>query len=213
MATWQGALIHAEVSDRLLEAAARYRIVVSDRSGPWVLIDVEPQYGRLGPPRFARALSKDLNTSVIAFFLQTTVSNERVEHWQNGELLRELEYYEEGGGWTAQGGTSQPWEADYFFSDREGTGDDAQDWPRNLADDVSNDDIARYEEARAKRTPAPIMDLLRGGSITRLCKFHGVDPNQPGGYYRSPPNWRVTGTLLVMVVLFVGACVLGYVYR
>jgi hypothetical protein len=212
MATWQGALIRAVTTDRLLELAERYRIVVSDPSGPWVLINVDPQYGRLGPPPFAQGLSKDLNTSVIAFFLQTTVSNERVEHWENGELVRELEYYQDGGGWIAQGGTPQAWEGDYFFSDDEGTGD-TENWPRNLSDEVSTEDVARYEEARSKHTPGPIMDLLMGGSITRLCRFCGVDPKRPSGYYKSPPNWRVTGTLIAVALFFVSACILGYVYR
>lgn len=212
MATWQGALIRAETTARLLELAERYRIVVSDPSGPWLLIDVEPQYGRLEPPAFARGLSKDLNTSVIAFFLQTTVSNERVEHWENGELVRELEYYQDGGGWIAQRGTPQPWEGDYFFSNEEGTGD-TESWPSNLSDEVSTDDIARYEEARSKHVPGLIMDLLRGGSIARLCTFYGVDPKRPSGYYKSPPNWRVGGTLIAVVLFFVSACILGYVYR
>ena len=212
MATWQGALIRAETGARLLELAEHYRIVVSDPSGPWVLIDVEPQYGKLGPPPFARALSKDLNTSVLAFFLQTTVSYERVEHWENGELVRELEYHQDGGGWIAQRGTPQPWEGDYFFSDEEGTAD-AGSWPSNLSDEVATEDVARYEEARSKRTPGPIMDLLRGGSVTRLCRFCGVDPKRPGGYYKSPPNWRVAGTLIAVALLFIGACILGYVYR
>lgn len=212
MATWQGALIRAVTTDRLLELAERHRIVVSDPSGPWVLINVDPQYGRLGPPSFAQGLSKDLNTSVIAFFLQTTVSNERVEHWENGELVRELEYYQDGGGWIAQGGTAQSWEGDYFFSDDEGTRD-TEDWPSNLSDDVSTADVARYEEARSKHTPGPIMDLLRGGSITRLCRFYGVDPKRPSGYYKSPPNWRVTGTLIAVALFFVSACILGYRYR
>jgi hypothetical protein len=45
-----------------------------------LLIEVATQVGRLGLPAFSRALSKNLNTTVIAFFLQTTVSNEHVEH-------------------------------------------------------------------------------------------------------------------------------------
>lgn len=214
MATWQGALIHAESveRERLREVAERFRIVVSSRSGPWLLIDVEPRLGKLGPPPFAREVSKDLNTSVIAFFLQTTVSSERIEHWVNGELVRELEYYQEGGGWTAQSGTPQAWEGDYFFCDEEGTGD-TETWPSTLSDEVSDEDIARYEEARAKRAPDLAMDLLSGGSIARLCRFYGVDPNRPSGYYKAPPNWRVAGTLIGFVLFLFAAGVLGFVYR
>jgi hypothetical protein len=212
VATWQGALIRVDSIERFLEIVPRFRIVISEPAAPWMLIDAPPQLGRLGPPPFARELSKHLNTSVIAFFLQTTVSYERIEHWQNGELVRELEYYAEGGGWVAQRGTPQPWEADYFFSADEGTRESVP-WPSNLDDEVSTDDIARYEEARANHAPGPIMDLLRGGSLTRLCSFYGVDSKRPVGYYRPPPNWRVAASLSAVIALLVGACILGAVSR
>jgi hypothetical protein len=212
VATWQGALIRADDIDRLLELAARYRIVVSNPSGPWLLIDVEPQLGRLGPPSFSEKLSRDMQTSVIGFFLQTTVTNERVEHWENGTLVRELEYYLDGGGWIAQRGTPQPWEAAYFFSDDEGTRDD-ENWPRNLSDEISTDDIARYEDARSKQSAGPVMDLLSGGSISRLCAFYGVDPKRPAGYYRAPPNWRVHATVIAIISLLIGALILGAISR
>ncbi|HEY3255659.1 MAG TPA: hypothetical protein VGJ91_16990, partial [Polyangiaceae bacterium] len=156
------------------ELAERYRIVLSAPSSPWLLIDVEPRLGKLGPPSFAQGLSRDMKTSVIAFFLQSTVSTERIEHWKNGQLLRELEYYLDGGGWIAQRGTPQAWEGAYFFSDEEGTAT-GQQWPNNLGDEISTGDILRYEQARAQRTAEPVMDLLMGGSIERLCEFYGVD--------------------------------------
>lgn len=212
MATWQGALVCVENIGRLRDVGERYRIVVSGSPGPWLLIDVAPQLGRLGPPAFAQSLSKDLKTSVIAFFVQTSVSNERIEHWDNGELSRELEYYADGGGWIAQRGTPQAWEQACFLPSEEWTRD-SPNWPGNLADGISREDVARYEEARRQRTPAPVMDLLVGGSMVRLCRFFGVDPKQPGGYYRSPPNWRVGGTLIAVALLFASACALGYVYR
>ena len=45
MATWQGALVHVHDTNRLLELAERYGVAASDPSGPWVLIEVEPQLG------------------------------------------------------------------------------------------------------------------------------------------------------------------------
>jgi hypothetical protein len=125
--------------------------------------------------------------------------------------VRELEYYADGGGWIAQRGSPQPWEADYFFSDAEGTEENAS-WPSNLSDDLSTADMARYEEARSQRAPAAVMDLLQGGSITRLCESHGVDPKRAGGHYQAPPNWRVAGTLLAIGLLLVGACILGVLF-
>jgi len=212
MSTLQGALVRVEDSDRFREVAARSRIVVVDASGPWVPIDVAPQLGKLGPPPFAQALSKELNTTVIAFFLQTTVSNERVEHWQSGRLLRELEYYMDGGGWIAQSGEPQEWEGVYFFAQDEGTGPN-DEWPSNLGDEVSEDDIHRYEAARSRRIAGPVMDLLRGGDIVRLCNFYGVDLGRPGAHYTTRPNWRVLGSVLLILVLFVGAIVLGRTVR
>ena len=178
----------------------------------WLLIDVAPKLGRLGPPTFARGLSKDLGTTVIAFFLQTSVSNERVEQWEKGQLERELEYYLDGGGWIAQQGVPQSWESACFFSDEEGTAPD-KTWPGNLADDISDADIARYEQARAKQDVGSAMDLLRGGSIWRLCRFYGVDPQQASGGFDSPPNWRIPLALLAVVVLLVGAGLLGFIYH
>lgn len=212
MSTLQGALVRVENADRFREVAARSRIAVTDASGPWVLVDVAPQLGKLGPPPFARALSKELDTTVIAIFLQTTVSNERIEHWQSGRLVRELEYYMDGGGWIAQSGEPQEWESTYFFAEGEGTGP-GEKWPRNLGDEVSEDEIRRYEAARATRTAAPVMDLLMGGDIVRLCKFYGVDIERPGAHYQTQPNWRVHTWVLLIIVLFVGAIVLGWTVR
>ena len=204
MTTYQGLLVRVDDGKRFLELANRYRIVVADPSGPWLLIDVEPRLRRLGPPAFAQALSKELNTSVIAFFLQSTVSTERIEHWENGELVRELEYTLEGGGWIAQRGAVKPWEGAYFFSEEEGT-TDGEDWPRNLSDEISPADLVRYENARAKRAAEPVMDLLRGGSIHRLCEFYGVDPKRPGAQYKWPPNWRLWTIVTVVLLFFAGA--------
>ena len=212
MSTLQGALVRVENADGFREVAARHRIIVTEVSGPWVLVEVAPQLGKLGPPPFAQSLSRGLNTPVIAFFVQTTVSNERIEHWESGRLVRELEYYMDGGGWIAQSGEPQEWEGAYFFSENKGTGPN-DEWPSNLGDEVSADDIRRYEEARSKRTAGPVMDLLMGGDVMRLCKFYGVDIAHPGAQYTPAKNWRVLGLVLFIVALFVGALVLGWMAR
>ncbi len=212
MSTLQGALVRVENADRFREVAERYRIVVADASRPWVLVEVAPQLGRLGPPPFAQALSKELNTTVIAFFVQTTVSNERVEHWQSGRLVRELEYYMDGGGWIAQSGEPEEWEGAYFFAEDKGTGAE-EEWPNNLGDEVSEEDIRRYDAARSKRAAGPIMDLLMGGDVLRICEFYGVDIVHPGARYVAPRNWRLLSLVLLIAALFVGALVLGAMAR
>jgi len=212
MSTLQGALVRVEDADRFREAAARCRIFVTDASRPWVLVDVAPQLGKLGPPPFAQSLSKELNTTVIAFFVQTTVSNERVEHWHSGQLLRELEYYMDGGGWIAQSGESQEWEGAYFFAEDEGTGPN-DEWPSNLGDEISSAELLRYEAARLQRNAGPVLDLLMGGDVVRLCKFYGADVGQPGAHGTARPNWRVLASVLLIVALFIGAIVLGWTVR
>ena len=57
------------------------------------------------------------------------------------------------------------------------------------------------------------MDLLMGGDVSRLCKFYGVDIGRPGAHYTTRPNWRVLGSVLLVVALFVGAIVLGWTVR
>lgn len=212
MTTLQGAIVRLNDAERFRELAARCHIAVTDASQPWVLIDVAPQLGKLGPPPFAALLSRELDTSVLAFFLQTTVSNERVEHWQGGQLVRALEYYFDGGGWISREGEPQDWEAAYFFAEDEGTGE-GERWPFNLGDEVSDDDVLRYNAARLARCAGPVMDLLMGGDIWRLCAFHGVDPTRPGAHYQTPPNWRVLGWALLILALLVAAVVLGRMAR
>ena len=212
MSTLQGALVRVENADRFREVAARCRIVVTDASRPWVLVDVPPQLGKLGPPPFAQSLSKELNTTVVAFFVQTTVSNERIEHWHSGRLLRELEYHLDGGGWIAQSGQAQEWEGAYFFAEDEGPGPD-DEWPSNLGDEVSQDELFRYAAARSKRDAGPVLELLTGGDVLRLCKFYGVELGHPGAHYATPPNWRVLASVLLIAALFVGAIVLGWTVR
>ena len=79
---------------------------------------------------------------MVAFFIQTTASNERVEHWDNGRLVRELEFAGDSGGWIAQSGIPQQWESSLFFSEEESTAEGAP-WPLNLREDISEDDIRR----------------------------------------------------------------------
>ncbi len=207
MSTWQGAIVRVDDVERLVALAGRYRITLSAPAGPWLLIDAPPQLGRLGPPPFAWALSRELATCVIGFFLQTTDSTERIEQWENGELVRELEYLRDDEGWSARQGAPQSWERAYFFSDEEGTAPD-QRWPSNLRDEITTEDIARYETARVSGSAEPVMDLLSGGSITRLCEFHGVDLKSPAGHYTPKRNWRVQGTVLAIALGFAGAIVL-----
>ena len=124
------------------------------------------------------------------------------------DAVRELEYYLDGGGWIAQGGTPQLWEADYFFSEHEGTGEGEQ-WPSNLNDDLSQEEIVRYEQARTEKAPSSVMDLLMVGDVERLCKFYSVDPRKPQSRYGAGRNWCPRILFALVVALLVGAFILG----
>jgi hypothetical protein len=211
MATWAGAIVRVEDPARFVEVATKHRVAVSAASPSWVLIAGDPRLRRMGPPAFAEALSRELQTSVVAFFIQTAASNERVEHWDQGRLVRELEFAGDSGGWIAQSGTPQQWESSLFFSEDESTAEGAP-WPLNLREDISEDDIRRYARARAVGDATQVMDLLVGGSassVERMCRFFGVDPQSPGARYRSPTNWRLRLLASAVILLLVGAFVLG----
>lgn len=215
MATWAGAIVRVEDPARFVDVAAKHRVAVSAAAAPWVLIAGDPQLRSMGPPAFAEALSRELQTSVVAFFIQTAASNERVEHWDQGRLVRELEFAGDNGGWIARSGTPQQWESSWFFSENESTAEGAP-WPLNLREDISEDDIRRYERARAVGDATHVMDLLVGGSpwsVERICRFFGLDPRSPGARYRSPTNWRLRLLVAAIILVLVGAFVLGALTR
>jgi hypothetical protein len=219
MTTWAGAIVRVENQARFAEVAARRRITVTAATdASWVLIDADPQLGRLGPPGFAQDLSRDLQTTVVAFFVQSVVSNEHVQHWENGTLARELEFAGENGGWLAQAGKPQAWEPAYFFAQDEGTAEGAA-WPLNLREDISKEELGRYERAKASGDATLVMDLLEGGSggsawgVERICRFFGVDPASPGARYRAPTNWKLRLIAIAAILFIVGFGVLGALHK
>jgi hypothetical protein len=206
MATWVGAIVETRGRADFAEVAAKYRITLAQAPGPWLLVEC----ANLRLAVFAQALSRELGGAVIAFLLQTTASVEEVEHWHNGELMRKFAYSADEGGWLSQQGRQQAWESVYFFAEDETTADDAK-WPLNLADELTPEDIARYEQARAARDASSVMDLLSGGSahsLLRLCHHFGVDPQEPGARYTAPPNWRLRIVVALALLLLAGLAAL-----
>ncbi|WP_394831579.1 hypothetical protein LVJ94_34205 [Pendulispora rubella] len=210
MATWAGAIVETCGQRDFASITAKYGVTVTGDVTPRLLIEGDLRITRgLGPPIFAEALSRDLQGTVIAFFVQTGASVAQIEHWEKGELVRKLEHWEaeDRAGWGTQTGTPQVWEASYFFDDGEGTADDAR-WPSNLRDELTDDEMARYEHARAMKDASSILDLLSDGSprsIRRLCLHFGVDPDTPGARYTPPPSWRLRIVVAAVAALFVGA--------
>ncbi|HZI08569.1 MAG TPA: hypothetical protein VEZ71_31420 [Archangium sp.] len=211
MATWAGAIIETRGRADFPALAATHRLTVTGAVTPWVLVRSDVHSTALGPPAFAEALSRELQGTVLAFFIQTTASVERLEHWEKGQLVRKLEYAGDAGGWITQQGTPQAWESVYFFADDEGTAEDMA-WPVNLGDELSDEQLARYEHARAAKDASGIMDLLRGGSlwqVHRVCEHFGLDPNQPGAHYRPPLNWKPLLLAVAFLAFVVGMVLLS----
>jgi hypothetical protein len=213
MTTWAGALVETRGREDLAGIFAKHRITLADYDPtlPWLLIDVDVNFAHLNPPKFAEELSNELHARIIGFFLQSTASVEQIEHWEDGRLLRKLEYSADEGGWLTQFGSQQPWEPAYFFADDEGV-EEGENWPLNLGDEVTDEELARYKRAREQKDAAPIMDLLSGGSawsIHRLCAHFGVDPAKPGARFTPPTNWKPRLIRAGVILLFVGMSLLG----
>jgi hypothetical protein len=217
MTTWAGALVETRGRGELAALAARHRIALVDfdAMAPWLLVQVDVNFANLNVPGFAEELSRELHTNVVGFFLQSTASIEQIEHWQDGRLLRKLEYSGDEGGWIRQQGSPQTWESAYFFEEGEGT-NEGETWPNNLRDELTDEELDRYERARDRKDATPIMDLLSGGSpwsIHRLCTHFGVDPDKPGARFTPPTNWKPRLIAAGIVVFLIGAFLLGALTR
>jgi hypothetical protein len=213
MSTWAGAIVETRGRADFAVIAAKYRIAVTSAVSPWILVEGEITFANLCPPIFAEALSRELESTVIAFFVQTTASVEEIEQWENGKLVRKLQYSHDGGGWITHAGAPQAWEPKYFFADEEGTADDAE-WPSNLGDEVSDEQVARYDRARAANDAMSILDLLSGGSargMYRVCEQFGVNPEAAGARYTPPTHWKPRIILAAIVLFLVGMFLLGAV--
>lgn len=210
MGTWVGAIVETHGRADFPAIAAKHRIAAPEAVKPWVLVDGYFGLSTLVPPLFAEALSRDLQGTVIAFFVQETASVEQIEHWENGQLMRKLEH-SDSGGWVTQQGTPRDWEPVYFFAEDEGTAE-GQKWPLNLDDELTDEELARYNRARAQRDASGIMDLLRGGSawqLERLCAHFGLNPRQPDARYTPPKTWKLQIIVAAIIVFLVGSFLLG----
>lgn len=166
MSTWAGAIVQTGGRSDFPAIAAKYHITVQDGTGPWIGVHGNVNFASLCPPAFAEALSRDLGGTVVAFFVQTTSRVEQVQHWENGCAVRTLTYSGDGGGWVTEG-RPQPWERACFFADGESTSEGAT-WPSNLGDELSDEDVARYDQARRPGTRRGSWTSCREGERGRF---------------------------------------------
>jgi hypothetical protein len=135
-----------------------------------------------------RQLSRRLSTMALGFVVQTNVDRHSMYAYSSGECVRRLDYLREGDGWITVEGTQQPWEHAYFFED----GDEGDEgfWPLMLDDDISDEDRARYEEARRAGDPSSVLALLRPSStdaMWRVCESLGIAKRQAAsGTWKKP---------------------------
>lgn len=209
MATWVGALVETTGRAELGAILSAHGVTLEGTPGPWVLVQVDG--GAISPPDFARHVSRALGGRAISFAAQTAASVEALQVWNEGTLVRTLTYSGDQGGWIEQNGAPQDWEAAYFFADGEGTRD-GEAWPLALDDEISDADMARFEQARAAKDASTVMDLLHAGSahgLRRLCAHFGVDPRRPGARIVVPASWKPRLVVAAIVVFLVGMFLLG----
>jgi len=157
---------------------------------PWLLVDAGTRFGKI--EAFGESVARDLGTEVIAISAQTSADAYGLWHFRGSERVRVLVYSRDEGGWITDQGSTQDWEPTFFFDDRASTaaGDDANDWPDNLYDDMSDDDRVRYEAAKTIGDARSILGLLHPSSLapfTRLCWHFGLELQKPGAVW-SPPK-------------------------
>ncbi|MEO8798342.1 MAG: hypothetical protein ABI551_10685 [Polyangiaceae bacterium] len=157
----------------------------SSRVVPWIYVDCAGAFGEI--EAFGETLSRALGSECIAFSAQSSADAYGVWHFDRGERLRVLTYSGDHGGWSKNEGAQQSWEAAFFFDPRGSTADDVACWPAMLGDELSPEDVARYEAAKTKGDPRPVMDLLHPSSlrdVERLCAFYDCDARKIDGTWR-----------------------------
>lgn len=194
MGTMAGAFVKWNGFGPLVDVLDEHHIdmVTVEPTKGWLYVQTAASFTSLRVPSFARLLSEQLKTQVIGFFLQSTASAEEIVCFDGGRRVRSLRFNADEGGWLEREGTSQPWEAAYFFADEAGVDEEAT-WPLDLPDEIEDDDRARYSRARAAGNPEPILDLLwlgSGSGLHRLGRHLGVDLDRPDARHDPPENRR-----------------------
>jgi hypothetical protein len=111
MATWVAVIAETKGRADFWEATRALGVRGMRPVRPHVLIDCGARMGRVRT--FGRDLSRALGIETIAFLAQTAADAHGLWAFRNGDVVRELEYSRDEGGWLTIAGTPQPWEADY----------------------------------------------------------------------------------------------------
>jgi hypothetical protein len=192
MGTWVGALVETQGRPDFWDGARTHGVRPLVPAVPQVaLINCEIGLDFQASIRLAEALSRDLATMALAFVAQTAADAYELQAFARGVPVRRLAYSRDDGGWLQVEGTPQPWERAFFFDDVSTAGDDGQ-WPDMICDDLSEEDLARYEDARRAGDATRVMDLLHPSSmepLLRVCAFFDVTPDSPAGEWKKRSVW------------------------
>jgi hypothetical protein len=165
------------------DIARKHGVDAATREVPsYVLIDCDVGFDFEVSVRLAEGLSTDLQALAIGFVVQTTADVHQLHAFRNGAAIRRLVYSRDDDGWVQVEGTPQPWERAYFFAD---VVDELG--PDMLSDEVSDDDVARYEAARRAGDATAVLDLMHPSStapVHRLCESLGVRGDRPLGRWK-----------------------------
>ncbi len=197
MATWVALIVETRGRTDFWALAARHGVQPKspDASVPsHALIDCPAGGDWELPLRLAESLSRELSGYALGFAIQTN-SDVHVHHaFASGERVRRLDYSRDEGGWTAVEGRVQPWERLYFFDPQGSTTDEGAPWPDMLDDELTDEELARYEEARRSGDPSRAMELFNPSStfpMIRVCESFGLKPDAPTGEWRKPSGfWK-----------------------
>ncbi|MBI5478576.1 MAG: hypothetical protein HY906_06975 [Deltaproteobacteria bacterium] len=199
MSTWVAAVVETAGRADFWEIARNHGVQATIADVPkYALIECDAGFDFQASVRLAEALSRDLGTTSLGFVVQTNADVHELHAFSSGPAVRRLAYSRDSGGWLQVEGTAQPWERAYFFDEAGSTKtDDSGRWPDMLWDDLSDEDLARYEAAKAAGDPATVMDWMHPSSTApmhRVCGFLGIHADRPAGSWRKPSLWsRVFG--------------------
>ena len=189
MSTWVGTIVETAGRADFWDLARKHGIDGTTKEIPkYVLVECDVGGDVHASVRLAEALSRDVGATAIGFVVQTTADVHEIHAFSKGAAIRRLAYSRDNDGWVQVEGTPQPWERAYFFDDAASTAsDDADRWPDMLWDELSEEDVARYEAARRQGDASSVMDLMHPSStlpMIRVCESFDVQVDPPLGRWK-----------------------------
>jgi len=192
MSTWVGTIVATDGISEFWKKFAEHGVQqIAFGVPPFVLIDCNIGFDFQASVRLAEALSRDLSTMAIGFVVQTNADVHELHTYRRGNCVRRLVYSRDEGGWIVAEGEPQSWEHAYFFGGVS-TGEGST-WPDLLDDDLSEDDLKRFEAAKTASDPMPVLSLFHPSStapMLRVCGALGIEGDKPAAKWKKPSFWR-----------------------